>query len=72
MGGRGRNQESKDRWDWVKELSDSRLEGYGKMSLHWLDIGGNKPITDHSKEALNWACAKEFERRQGVTPEWKM
>lgn len=64
MGGRGRNTEKKDRWDWVKELSDSRLESYGKMS-------GHKSKDDISKDALNWACAKEFERRTGGKPEWK-
>lgn len=70
MGGRGREHHQKDRWDWVKELSDYRLEGYGRMSLDWPNRWGNKPITDYSKEALNWACAKEFERRHGVKPEW--
>jgi len=64
MGGRGRNTEVKDRWDWVKELSDTRLESYGKMSSH-------KDPADISKGALNWACAKEYERRTGGNPEWK-
>lgn len=71
MGGRGREAFQKDRWDWVTELSDSRLEGYGTMSLNWKDQGGNKSITDYSKEALNFACSKEFERRHGYTPGWK-
>jgi hypothetical protein len=71
MGGRGRNQESKDRWDWVQTLSDNRLENYGKMSF-WKDPYGHTGPADISKQALNWACAKEFERRQGVAPEWKL
>jgi len=64
MGGRGREQQQKDRWDWVSELSDSRLERYGKMSSH-------KDAADMQKGALNWACAKEYERRKGAAPEWK-
>jgi len=72
MGGRGREQKTKDRWSWVSELSDSRLEGYGKMSLDWPNRYGNKPITDYSKEALNFACANEFERRYGQRPAWEM
>ena len=66
MGGRGRETKYKDRWDWVKELSDQRLENYGRMS-------GDKMSArrDFSKEALNWACANEYERRTGVTPTWK-
>ncbi len=69
MGGRGREtqQERKieiDRWAWVQELSDIRLENYGKMSSY-------KPESDVSKSTLNWACAKEFERRTGDSPSWK-
>jgi len=64
MGGRGRNIQNKDRWDWVKELSDSRLESYGKMSSY-------KDPADLRKVALNWACVQEFERRTGGSPEWK-
>lgn len=28
MGGRSRQQKNKDRWDWVKELTDTRLQNY--------------------------------------------
>jgi hypothetical protein len=71
MGGRGRVQENKDRWDWVKELSDTRLENYGKMTF-WKDPYGYKDKTDWGKESLNWECVKEFERRKGYHPDWEI
>ena len=69
MGGRGRETQRErkieiDRWAWVQELSDVRLENYGKMSSY-------QPESDLGKTALNWACAKEFERRTGDAPSWK-
>ena len=64
MGGRGRDFTSSDRWAWVGELSDSRLEQYGKMSSY-------KDESNIGKMALNYEAAKEFERRHGYTPEWK-
>lgn len=66
MGGRGRDIEHQDRWDWVKELPNDRLERYGKMSAYKVDTR-----TDYSKEALNFECANEYKRRHGHDPKWK-
>ncbi len=64
MGGRGRDFSSSDRWAWVGELSDYRLEQYGKMSSY-------KDESDIGKSVLNYEAAKEFKRRHGIDPEWK-
>ena len=63
MGGRGRDYVRADRWSWVGELSNDRLESYGKMSSY-------KSESDLGKTALNFECSKEFERRNGFKPEW--
>ena len=63
MGGRGREYKRADRWSWIGELSDSRLENYGKMTSYRTD-------NDLGKEALNFECSKEYERRFGMKPEW--
>lgn len=67
MGGRSRKQTLPDRWDWVKELTDSRLDSYGRMSNHKLL---SHEDNGHSKAALNGECALEFERRHGYKPTW--
>lgn len=71
MGGRGlrydeikKNNQS-DNWSWLSELTDKRLENYGKMSWHQSDDGG-------SKDALNYYAVKEYENRNGFTPDWKI
>ncbi|MGD9949828.1 MAG: hypothetical protein AB7U29_20080 [Desulfobulbus sp.] len=64
MGGRGRDFSSSEKWAWVGELSDSRLERYGRMS-------STKDESDIGKMALNYECSKEFERRHGCKPEWE-
>lgn len=63
MGGRGREYNHRDKWDWIGELSDDRLERYGKMSSY-------KVESDIGKESLNYWCSQEFERRNGFKPEW--
>lgn len=67
MGGRSRNYTHSDRWSWVSELSDSRLENYGRMSGHKFDQGK----ADMGKEALNYELSKEYEKRKGSAPSWK-
>lgn len=67
MGGRSREYEQKDRWDWVGELSDYRLQQYGLMAGHQSEGG-----KDLSKSSLNWACANEYESRHGKSPDWKI
>jgi len=67
MGGRSRRQVIADRWAWIEELSDSRLESYGRMSAHKIDQG----TSDHGKEALNYALSNYFENKHGYSPEWK-
>jgi hypothetical protein len=68
MGGRSRKALHKDRWAWITELSDSRLEGYGKMSADKsFDFDG---VSNIAKQALNHHAAKEYESRHGVLPKW--
>lgn len=64
MGGRGRTTRNKDRWDWVQELSDDRLQKYGHMSAY------KAQHDNHQKGPLNFALAKEHERRFGFKPNW--
>ncbi len=64
MGGRGRDFSSSEQWAWVGELSDYRLERYGRMSNYQHD-------KDDGKVALNYECVKEYNRRHGHDPEWK-
>lgn len=66
MGGRSRQQKLPDRWDWVKELSDNRLDNYGKMSA----AKYRENYSDRSKSALHNEAAAEFERRHGSKPSW--
>jgi hypothetical protein len=67
MGGRSRNFHTPDRWDWVKEVSDSRLERYGKMSGYSVDRSGSN---DRGKFALHLECSAEYNRRHGQDPTW--
>ena len=64
MGGRGREYKQSEQWSWVGELSNERLDNYGKMSWHHID-------ESHGKDALNYECANEFERRHGYRPDWE-
>lgn len=66
MGGRSRKQPFVDRWDWVKDLSDNRLDKYGQMSC----IKSHQNPADESKRSLNYWAAQEFERRKGYKPTW--
>ena len=66
MGGRSRKETGlTDRWAWIAELSDQRLNNYGYMSARSIDR--NPTI---SKEALNFELGKYFERKFGYKPEW--
>ena len=67
MGGRSRKVDAVDRWDWVSELSDYRLQQYGLMSKYNSNDG-----RDLSKTSLNWACSNEYESRYGKAPDWKI
>lgn len=67
MGGRSREYPQSDRWAWVQELSDYRLERYGMMSWHKSD----QYEDTIRKGALNYALTQEYERRNGVKPEWE-
>lgn len=67
MGGRSRVQKLSDRWSWIEELSDSRLENYGRMSAHKIDQGES----DLGKESLNFELARHFENKHGFAPKWK-
>lgn len=65
MGGRG-TIKTTDRWAWVQELSDYRLERYGFMSMHHYKQGND----DVRKGAFNYELSHEYERRHGVKPSW--
>lgn len=67
MGGRSREYSHSDKWSWVSELSEYRLERYGRMSSHKLDQGGD----DIKKGSLNYELSKQYEKRHGVSPSWK-
>lgn len=64
MGGRGRETVSSDRWGWVGELSNDRLERYGHMSAY------KSQHDDIQKGSLNYYLAKEHENRFGSSPSW--
>jgi len=76
MGGRSRKYDKKENWDWLRELSDERLENYGHMaakSLRQNDSpvdAATKQITLNQREALYDNVAKEYERRNGEKPDW--
>lgn len=70
MGGRSRVV-NKDRWDWVKELSDSRLDNYGRMSI----ASNRNDIDSRSfdrRASLNYWLAKEHSNRNGSEPSWQI
>lgn len=72
MGGRSRQPDYPGRLNWLTELSDKRLEAYGKMSAHKLDqtkfAGADN--WDSGKETLNYYMVMEYTRRNGSSPEW--
>ena len=70
MGGRGRPERKPevlpDRFMWLREVPDDRLERYGHMT-------GNRYAEGQStigQEALMDHAAREWERRHGEEPEW--
>ena len=67
MGGRSREYTHSDKWSWVGELSDSRLNNYGQMTAHKIDRGES----DFGKDALNFELSKQYEKRTGSAPGWK-
>ncbi len=72
MGGRSRQPDYPDRLNWLTELSDKRLEAYGKMSAHKLDQTkfAGAENWDSGKESLNYYMVMEHSRRHGFIPEW--
>lgn len=64
MGGRSRQVKTQDRWQWVSELSEYRLQQYGLMSMH--------QSGDIKKDALNYALSNEYEARHGKKPTWNV
>jgi hypothetical protein len=68
VGGRSRKEKPKDRWAFIKELSDDRLQRYGIMSSKKFDPA--RGWESWGKESLNFEAAKEFERRTGQKPFW--
>jgi len=69
MGGRSRKQTT-DTWDWIQELSDSRLENYGRMSVASYRKGDNASFDN--RESLNYWLSKEYEKRTGAQASWKI
>jgi hypothetical protein len=72
MGGRSRKREQQtpERWAFIRELSDDRLKNYGLYTKEFMQAtGGQGGI--HNKESFNWELAKEHERRYGYRPDWE-
>lgn len=67
MGGRSRNEEFSDRWSWIGELSNDRIDSYGRMTAHKIDNGNS----DWGKESLNYELSRRYESIHGFSPEWK-
>ncbi len=67
MGGRSREYTHSDKWSWVGELSDGRLDNYGRMTAHKIDQGQN----DIGKNALNYELSRQYQKRTGNSPGWK-
>ena len=68
MGGRSRSVKHQDKWDWIKELSNERLENYGYMSSKQSTFSDG--VENISKSSLNYFAGKEFESRHGMLPSW--
>ena len=68
MGGRSRINTNNDRWSWVQELSDSRLQAYGRMSIASYRKGDN--TSRDNRQSLNYWLSREYENRYGGQPGW--
>lgn len=65
MGGRGGNVQSNndnaDRWDWIKDVEDYRLQNYIKRSMY---LEGKKDPSGRSIHDVAYWAEKELERRK--------
>lgn len=78
MGGRSRKprDERVERFQFVQELSDERLEHYGQYSNIGYQNIDTPTQTEQgipvNHEGLNAAAADEYQRRNGRNPEWDL
>lgn len=78
MGGRSDNSKKQtlpDSWNWLTELTDERLDNYGKHSViqSAQDYAAEKSTSARhhtSANNLNYYAQREYERRHGVLPAW--
>ncbi len=62
MGGRGSEYVYTNKWDFIEDISDYRLDRYGLMTSHHQD--------DVRKGAFNHNLAAEYAFRHGRVPSW--
>jgi hypothetical protein len=78
MGGRSRMNFKivSKRWGWLSELSDSRLDQYGRMSAKSIANdtkfinAKTLPVETQGRISLHIKAADEFKRRNGNFPTW--
>lgn len=72
MGGRSRKEsEYSDNWSWLGNISNDRLENYGKMTAYKIDSMTSNEQHNSGKSTLNWYMTKEYQKRNGSDPWWK-
>ncbi|MGR8934848.1 MAG: hypothetical protein ACU837_10735 [Gammaproteobacteria bacterium] len=71
MGGRSREpQKHRDRWSFISELPNDRLENYGRYTEQFIaSLGGQGGI--HNKLDFNRRLADEYQNRYGTRPAWE-
>lgn len=72
MGGRSREPEDyRNRWSFIGDLSNQRIENYGKYTEQFISsLGGQGGI--YNKLDFNRRLADEYQNRYGVRPAWEV
>ncbi len=81
MGGRSKQgHQLTDRWQWIEDLSEERLNNYGRYSQIETDAHRAAGLSDSqsalvrgregSAANLNFQLAKYYESKYGAEPEW--
>lgn len=72
MGGRSEHRHDRDipdRFSWIRELSDERLENYGRYGAIAVDHAERH--RGRSPDVVNYYASIEYKNRHGVEPDWK-
>ena len=77
MGGRSRDEQGKPgAFAFVSELSDARLEAYGRATSSGFQNFSYRSITETGKpstpDVFNEHLSREYARRTGSTPDWDL